>query len=134
LARSWAAAWLEKIPLSLYDVTSVSKGGDEFEPPWPVARTLHFVLQVIKQAAEFRRVLLGAHESNWPFLRRTEVRVQEAVQFNGCALKPSCAPRNAAPRHFVAFLIHHSWAFLVLPCDAVAPIEFGHSLTATNHS
>jgi hypothetical protein len=52
---------------------------NEFEPPWPVARTLHLVLQFVDQPAEFRRVLSGAYKSDWPILRAAEVGVQEAV-------------------------------------------------------
>jgi hypothetical protein len=86
-------------------------GGNEFEAPGPVTRTLHFVLQFIKQTAEFRRVFLGACESDWPVLGAAEICVQEAMQVNGCALKPRRAPREARPRHSVVLLFHCSCCF-----------------------
>ena len=64
-----------------------------------------------QQTAEFRRVFLGAPESDWPVLGAAEVCVQEPVQFNGCALKPRRAPREARSRHSVVFLFHCSCCF-----------------------
>jgi apolipoprotein N-acyltransferase len=75
---------------------------------------LHFVLQFVKQPAELRRVLLGARESDRPIVRAAEVSVQEAVQFDGRALKSSRAPYEAPPRHSVVFLFHRFWFFLIL--------------------
>jgi hypothetical protein len=62
---------------------------NEFAAAWSVASPLHLILQFVEQPAEFRRVLLGARESDWPIRCGTEVGVQEAVQFDGCALEPS---------------------------------------------
>jgi len=84
------------------------------EAPRPVACTLHFVLQFVEQPTELRRVLLGARESDRPIIRVAEVSVQEAVQFDGRALKSGRAPCEAPPRHSVIFLFHGFWFFLIL--------------------
>ena len=93
---------------------SLSISGDDFEASRSVARTLHFVLQFIEQPAELRRVLLSAREFDRPILRVAQVGVQEAVEFDGRALKSGRAPYEAPPRHSVVFLFHRVWFFLVL--------------------
>ena len=74
----------------------------------------HFVLQFVEQPAELRRVLLGAREFDRPIIRAAEVSVQEAVQFDGRALKSGRAPCEAPPWHSVVFLFHRFWFFLIL--------------------
>jgi hypothetical protein len=79
-----------------------------------VARAFHFVLQFVEQPAEFGRVILSARESDRPIIRATEVSVEEAVQFDGGALKSGGAPYEAPPRHSEVFLFHRFWFFLIL--------------------
>jgi hypothetical protein len=62
-------------------------------------------------------VLLGTRKSDRPIVRAAEVGVQEAVQFDGRALKSGCAPCEAPPRHSVVFLFHRFWFFLILASD-----------------
>ena len=54
-------------------------GGDESEAAWSLTGSLHLILQFIKQMAEFRRVFLGAPESDWPVLGAAEICVEEAM-------------------------------------------------------
>jgi len=59
-------------------------------------------------------VLLSAREFDWPIIRAAEVSVQEAVEFDGRALKSGRAPNEAPPRHSVVFLFHRFWSFLIV--------------------
>jgi hypothetical protein len=93
---------------------SLSVRGRVFEASRSVAGAFHFVLQFVEEPAELRRVLLGAREFDRPIIRAAKVGVQEAVEFDGRALKSGRPPYEAPPRHSVVFLFHRVWFFLIL--------------------
>jgi hypothetical protein len=79
---------------------------------WP-ARSISFCSS-LSSRQRLWRVLLGAREFDRPIIRAAEVSVQEAVQFDGRALKSGRAPYEAPPWHSVVFLFHRFWPFLIL--------------------